>query len=478
MSSILTDRSQRSTDGIAALIPIALPMIISNIFDTVMMFVDRLYLAYVGKEHMAACMNAGLTSGTCTVFFAGVASYVSAMVARSYGARQFSQCPRIVYQGMRFALFSYPLVLLIGLIAINSFTWAGHSNMQIQLEETYFRWMLFGGTLLSLLRTPLASFFSGIGKTSVIMKASFVSMLVNLLFNYLLIYGKFGFPRLEINGAAIGTLLASLVLNIILAIAFQRETRSKEYRSVCPWRFDAAISKTLLKFGIPTGMDYFLSTSAFNLTIAVFHGYGADAAAAVTIVMNWDLLAFFPLQGVQVAITTLVGQNLGAKNIPAATRTAYSGCKLNLLYSLFILLIFLGMPSLLVSIFTPESGGIDYSQVKKLAVPMLRWAGFYLIFDSVYISFSGALRGGGDTLWAMIIGLIFHWSLAINVLLTTYLFKFSLMGSWIVWVLSSVTGGTLIYWRFRTGKWKHIKLSSNENEAEEIDIASQLQTSN
>ncbi|NLZ60672.1 MAG: MATE family efflux transporter [Lentisphaerae bacterium] len=470
MSANFLDRHWRGAGGIAALIPIAIPMILSNIFDTVMMFVDRLYLAYVGKEHMAACMNAGLTSWTCTVFFAGVVSYVSAMVARSYGARQFSQCPRIVYQGLRLALLSYPLVILVGLIAAKSFAWAGHGALQVQLEKTYFWWMLFGGTILTLLRTPLAAFFSGIGKTAVIMKASFVSMLVNLVFNYLLIYGKFGFPRLEISGAAIGTLLASLVLDIILALSFWRHTRGKEYRSLRPWRFDGAVSKALLRFGIPTGLDYFLGTSAFNLAIAVFHGYGADAAAAVTIVMNWDLLAFFPLQGVQVAITTLVSQNLGAKDLKAATRTAYSGCKLNLLYSLFILLAFLTLPSLLVSLFTPESGGIDYSQVTKIAVPMLRWASFYLLFDSVYLSFSGALRGGGDTLWAMIIGLVFHWFLAFNVLVTTYLFKFSLMGSWRAWVLSSVIGGTLIYWRFRSGKWKHIKLSSKEDAALETNL--------
>jgi MATE family multidrug resistance protein len=454
--------------GIAALIPIAVPMILSNIFDTVMMFVDRLYLAYVGKEQMAACMGAGITSWSCMVFFVSVISYASAMVARSYGAGRHAECSPAVWQGIRLGVFSYPLVIAAGFLAVCAFALAGHDPLQVKLETIYFWYMLIGGGLLALIRAPLAAFFSGIGKTKVIMQASFAAMLVNLLFNYLLIFGKFGFPRLEIVGAALGTLLASLVMDGILLVVFLRHCKQPEYRNPTAWKYNAVLTRILLRYGLPTGLDAFLATIAFNLAIVLFHGYGADAAAAVTIVMNWDLIAFFPLMGVQVAVTTLVSQNLGAGNLKAAERSAYSGCKLNVFYSLFIMALFLLLPRLLVSIFTPESEGLDYSLVSQLAVQLLRWAAFYLIFEGVYLAFSGALRGGGDTLWAMLIGLFFHWFLAANVMVTSRLLGLTLLGSWRAWVLSFALGGTMIFWRFKKGHWKKIDFSTHEKSSQEL----------
>lgn len=464
------NRHWQGPGGIAALIPIAVPMILSNIFDTVMMFVDRLYLSHVGKEHMAGCMSSGLTAWSCTVFFVGVISYVSAIVARNYGAGKHTECLPVVWQGLRLGLLSYPLVVAVGFLAVRTFALAGHDPLQVKLETTYFWYMLLGGGILSLLRAPLAAFFSGIGKTKIIMQASFIAMIVNLVFNYLLIFGKFGFPRMGIAGAAVGTLLASLTVTAILFTVFLQYSQKPEYRNPHARKYDPVVTRALLRYGIPAGLDSFLGTTAFNLAIALFHGYGADAAAAVTIVLNWDLISFFPLMGVQVAVTTLVSQNLGAGDIKAAERSAYSGCKLNVFYSLLVMAMFLGIPGFLVSIFTPESGGLDYRMVTQLAVPMLRWAACYLIFDGIYLSFSGALRGGGDTFWALLIGLFFHWFLAANVMVTTQLLDFTLLGSWRAWVLSAALGASLIFWRFRLGYWKKIRFTAHEKAREELPV--------
>lgn len=464
MISKLFGRHFKGPGGISALIPIAIPMIMSNIFDTIMMFVDRLYLSYVGKEHIAACMNGGLTAWTSMVFFVGVISYASALVARSYGAKNYSECPGIIHQALRLGVYAYPLVLLVGFFASKSFKLAGHDPLQTKLELIYFWYMLIGGSIITLIRAPLASFFSGIGKTSMIMKSSFVGMFINLLFNYLLIFGKCGFPKMGITGAAIGTLLANFAMTLILYYVFLKYSRKKEYKKSNARKYDRKTFVALLKYGIPSGIDMFLGTSAFNLVISIFHGYGADAAAAVTIVMNWDLLAFFPLQGVQIAVTTLVSQNLGAGRIKGAEQAAYSGFKLNIFYSLLIMLLFITASPKLVSVFTPDIAGTDYATVTSIAVPLLRWAAFYLIFDGIYLAFSGALRGGGDTFWAMIIGLCFHWFLAANVLFTVYFLKLPLMSSWLAWVLSSILGGSMIFLRFRQGRWKTIKFSDQEKE--------------
>lgn len=455
-------RCWRGPGGIGVLLPVAIPMILSNVFDTLMMFTDRLFLSYVGKEHMAACMNGGLTAWTCMILFVGTVSYVSAMVARHYGAGRLKACPRVVYQGLFLAVLCYPLVLLLGWFVVKSFTLARHDPLQITLETQYFWICLIGGGFLALIRAPLAAFFSGLGRTRVIMAANALALLVNLFFNYALIFGKFGFPRWGIAGAAAGSVLASATMDGVLFACFWHSSRRPEFWSAGAWRPSWAVLVGVLRFGLPNGLESLLGTMAFNAVIIMFHGFGADAAAAITVVLNWDLFSFFPLLGMQIGITTIVGQCLGAGNPAEAERAAYNGFGVCVVYALLVLLCFLTLPRMLVRPFTSVASGIDYTAVIELAVPMMRVAAFYILFDCIYLSFAGALRGGGDTLAAMLIGCVFHAFLAANAFTTVYILQLDLLSCWMAWVFSIMFGGLGIYARFRTRKWQHIALTRDE----------------
>ncbi|MFA6815850.1 MAG: MATE family efflux transporter [Lentisphaeria bacterium] len=449
--------------GIIALLPIAIPMIVSNIFDTLMTVIDRLFMGYVGKEQMAACMGGGLTAWACMTFFVGTVSYVSAMVARSYGANKKKDCILITYQGLYFAILAYPLILLLGFFASMTFVWAGHDPVEIKYELIYFKYMLLG-SFLAVLRMALASFFSGIGKTAVILRVNAVALVVNVGANYILIFGKFGCPAMGIHGAAIGTLLASATVTGLLFMKFLKYSHLKEYfnRNAC--RYQSRIIKLLLRFGVPTGVDNMLATTAFTVAILSFHGFGANAAAALTVVMNWDLCAFLPMLGIQIGVITLVSQCLGKGNKHEAERAAYSGFKIGCCYLFFLISCFLLIPQILIGVFTPANQGIDYGDVIQIAIPMLRSAGFYLFFDSINTVFSGALRGGGDTIIAMVIGVIYRWFLASILLFTIHVLKWPMMNCWYSWIGFSCVGAVAIYLRFQTGHWKHFNILGNDEQ--------------
>jgi len=453
--------------GINALLPIAVPMIVSNIFDTLMTVIDRLFMSYVGKEQMAACMGGGLTAWACMTFFVGTVSYVSAMVARSYGAKKKRDCIRITYQGLYFSAFAYPLILLLGFFASMTFVWAGHDPVEIKYELIYFRYMLIGGSFLAVFRMALASFFSGIGKTSVILRVNAVALVVNVVANYILIFGKFGCPAMGIHGAALGTLLASLTVTVLLFLKFLSYSHFKEYVDRNALRYQPKMIKLLLRFGVPTGVDNMLATTAFTVAILSFHGFGPNVAAALTVVMNWDLCAFLPMLGIQIGVITLVSQCLGKGDKQEAERAAYSGFKIGCCYLFFLISCFLIIPQFLIGVFTPANQGIDYSDVIRIAIPMLRSAGFYLFFDSINIVFSGALRGGGDTIIAMIIGILYRWLLASILLFTIHVLQWPMMYCWYSWGGFSCVGALAIYLRFRTEHWKHFNiLGDDEAKAE------------
>lgn len=441
------------------MLPIAVPMIISQVFDTVMTFVDRLFLAYVGKEEIAACMSGGITAWLCMTLFVGIIGYSSTVVAHHYGAKRYRECPLVVYQGLLLALLSYPLVLLVASVAARIFTSGGHDPVLARLELQYFWYMAYAG-ILSLFRAALASFFSGIGKTKVIMWANSVALVVNVAANYILIYGKLGFPAMGLKGAAIGTVLASAVMTGVIFLAFLREIRREPYSAALrDFRYDWRNLRVLLRFGLPNGIEGLLGMAAFVAVVNSFNSYGANVAAATTIVFSWDLVSFFPLMGIQVGVSTLVGQCMGAKNTAGAEQAAYSGYKLALAYSGLALLAFCSIPQLLVGVFTPDNvPGLDYSAVRVLAVRMLRLAAFYLMFDGIVLTSSGALRGAGDTLWVMLAGTAIHWLNAGLVLLGVHVFKWEPIYAWATFVFSIMIGSFVIYMRFKRGKWKHITM--------------------
>jgi MATE family multidrug resistance protein len=456
-STSLYKRHFAGPGGISALLPIAIPMILSSIFDTAMMFVDRLFLAHVGKLEQAAAMSGGTTSWMAITMFAGIVSYSSTIVAHHYGADQKTECPKVVYQAFRIALLSYPVVLVISWLASHTFSWARHAPEQQSLELTYFWYMAFAG-ICPLIRSAFASFFSGIGKTRIIMVASAIACMVNIIANYVLIFGKFGFPAMGLVGAAIGTVLSSISMAAIIGIEFFRLSRKAPFASPKPYVFNLGGIKRIIRYGFANGLENLLGMVSFVVITVTFHSFGEDIAAATTITFNWDGVAFFPLLGIQIGVSTLVGQNMGAKNPDGAEQAAYSGFKLALLYSGAIVILFCTATKFLVGLFTPDVPGIDYTVVKDIAFKMLRLAAFYIMSDSIYVVAAGALRGAGDTFKVMLISTIFHWINASAICLSVYYFKFSHLTTWAICVVGAAIGGFIILARFKLGHWKELNL--------------------
>ena len=229
MPNSFLKRHLQGPGGILELLPIAFPMFLSSMFDMLMMFVDRLYLSHVGVVHQAATMSGGVTSWMLTSFFVGVVGYSSALIAQYYGANQKPHCVRMVRQAFLLALISYPLSLGAHWLLLKANVFSLHSETEIALETKYYWYMGFG-SLLSLLRFTFASFFTGIGKTRVILLANTVALAVNVVANWVLIFGHWGCPALELDGAAMGTLLASLSMVSVLAFQFFRRKREPQFQ--------------------------------------------------------------------------------------------------------------------------------------------------------------------------------------------------------------------------------------------------------
>ena len=438
---------------------VALPMLLSMSFDTLMTFIDRLFLSKLGPAEMNAALGAGAVQLALTMFFTGMISYTTAMVAQRLGGKRRWDCARAFMQALYVSLMCVPLLYLTIPLGHVAFGMEHLPADQLQYQKTYFNILMFGG-VINLVRNVAPCFFSGIGETKIVMKAAFVGMLVNVACNFVLIYGMGPIPALGVAGAAYGTLIGNLVSTVILFAKFFGKSCHRRFRTRYAFAFSWPLTQELLKKGIPSGVEMFLNMSAFQLLILMFHALGPESATASSVMFNWDMVAYVPLMGLEVASTSLVGRYVGAKDGAAASRSTYSGLKLGWGYSLLMGIFFIFLPGMLTDIFKPDVAEASaeaiaiFESARPMSIFMLRIATFYIFVEVLLVIYAGALRGAGDTLWVMFACAIMNRCVAGSLYLVAYVFGLPAHLAWIAVVAVYSTAPVLFWLRWKNGKWR------------------------
>jgi MATE family multidrug resistance protein len=457
MSEILLKNREHTPGGIREMLAIALPMIISYAADTVMTFTDRMFLSRLGPEVMNAAMGGGLTAFMMSTFFLGLIGYSTALVAQYLGANRKNTCPTVTTQALLVVLIAYPVILLMKPLGIKLFEIMHVSAGQMEYQIVYFNILIYG-TIIGLIRAVFSSYFSGIGRTRVVMVAGILSMIVNVGVNYVLIFGKLGLPALGIRGAAYGTIIGGVSGLIVLIVAYFGKKNREEFHVMKSFRYYGQIMKKLLKFGYPPGLEFILNLFAFNLMILIFHSMGDATATATTIMFNWDNVSYIPLVGIEIAVTSLVGRYMGAQKVGIASKAALSAFKTGLMYSSVILVLFIFFPEQLVQVFKPAVASPVFEQAVPTAVFMLRVAALYVLIEAAISTCVGVLRGAGDTRWSMIASVTLHYIMVGGLYLVIKVLHMSAQTGWLVVVFVFMMFSVVFYLRYRGGKWKEIKM--------------------
>jgi MATE family multidrug resistance protein len=447
----------RNPGGIRELLIIALPMIISTACDGVMTFTDRLFLARVASEQMNAAMGGGVALQMLMFFFLGLTGYSTALVAQYLGAGEKHNSTKAAFQAILVTLAAWPVVVLAKPLAIEFFYFMELPQSQIPFQVQYLD-ILIWGAIFSMLRYTLGCYYTGIGKTKIVMTATLVAMFVNIMLDYILIFGKFGFPAMEIKGAAIATISGSFCAVVILGAAYLGPVNRSVFAVLKSFRFDLTIMKRLIYYGSPAGFEMFLNFLAFSFMIALFQSEGDVVATATTIMFNWDLVSFIPLLGIEIAVTSLVGRYMGAGKPDIAYKSALSAIKTGMFYSVVILALFVFVPEWLVHVFRPEIPGAVFNEAVPIAVSMIKIAALYVLAEAVMVALVGTLRGAGDTYFTMMASVAAHWSFVPLLYLGLKVFNLSVALSWFLLVVFFLLFCMVLVFRFRQGKWKTIRV--------------------
>lgn len=450
--------------GYREVLVVAVPLILSTATWSVQHFVDRMFLTWYSPEAIAAAMPAGMLNFSMVSIFMGTAGYVTTFVAQYYGAGRFYRIGPALWQGVYISLFGG--ILMLGAIPFAGpvFELVGHSPLVRQDEVAYFQILCAGGGAYAA-SYALSGFFSGRGKTWPVLWVNAATTGVNLILDYGLIFGHWGFPELGIRGAGIATVAAGLFSVVTFFALLSIDDNNKTYHTLKGWRLEKDLFVRLLRFGFPSGVQFFLEMAGFTAFVLVVGRLGIASLAATNIAFNINTLAFMPMIGCGIAVSVLVGQYLGADNPERAQSAAYSGFHLTLVYMLSIAAAYVLVPDIFVAPFALRADPVGFSEIYGYSVILLRFVAVYSIFDTMNIIFCSAIKGAGDTRYVMLMTVFLSLFVFIApVYLTVVVFEWGLMVAWVFATAYIILLGLFFYLRFLGGKWKTMRVIERKGE--------------
>ncbi len=423
-------------NGYRHVLSISLPLVASMGTITLMQFTDRIFLAKYSVDAISAALPAGIASFTFISFFMGVANYTNTFVAQYTGAQIPERVGAALWQGIYFALMASVFLASLYFIAVPLFDLIGHSFHIRRLEVSYFNILTLGAGLV-VINSALACFYTGRGLTWTVMLVNLSGAVVNIPLDYCLINGIGPFPELGIVGAGIATVTASAVIGTILVLLiFSRTNRTK----FCTWKnraFDRDLFSRLMRFGLPSGTQFFLEIFGFTFFIQMVGRIGDLELAVSNIVLSIENLSFLPMVGFHIGTATLVGQAIGRGRPEDGVFATTNSLHITLVYMVFIAVTFIFFPEPLLYLF---KGGhhseAQFKQIIDLGSILMRFVAVFCFFDALNLVFSGAIKGAGDTRFIMwTIAVISFSVMIVPVYIAIEFFNIGIFTAWILLTL-------------------------------------------
>ena len=444
----------KTEGGYRDVLNLAIPLIISTGTVSVLHFIDRMFLAWYSAEAIAASMPASMASQSVMSFFIGITGYISVFVAQYYGAARYKQVGPVIWQGLYISLAGGIILLCLIPFSETIFSFFGHEPGIQQEEILYFKVLCFSG-FPAIASSAISGYFSGRGKPWPVMWINCISTVVNLVLDYILIFGKWGFPEMGIKGAGIATVIASTVSLCIFLFIIFTGSQNQVFHTLKGWRPDINLIKRILRYSMPAGTQFFLEMTSFTVFLLILGRLGTISLVATNIAFNINSLAFMPMIGCGNAVSVLVGQFLGKGRPDLAEKSSYSGFHITFLYMLTISIAYVVIPGLFIAPFAAKADPEIFAEISSLSVILLRFVAVYSIFDTMSIIFSSAVKGAGDTKFVMYMSVTIVWVIMV---VPTYIFvvllDYGIMTCWIFATLCVITLGIGFLLRFLNGKWK------------------------
>ena len=450
-----------SKENFRATIAMAWPAVIESFFVAFAGLVDSLMVSRMGSYAVAAV---GLTTQPkfmgLAMFFAINVS-ISALVARRYGEKQRNGANSVFLTAMVFVVAAAVILSLIFVLTADPIIrFCGSSDSDANELATheaavvYFR-IVMGGMLFNCVQMAINSAQRGAGNTKITMRTNVTSNVINIILNYLLIEGHLGFPAWGIHGAAIATVLGTVVACIMSIISISNTSTFISIPYIISEKIKASWEgfKSLVRIGYGIFFEQVLMRIGFMATAVMAAKQGMDAMAAHQVGMNLMGLTFSFGDGLQAAAVALIGRSLG-EGKPELAKEYGKTCKaIGIMIATVLILLYFFGARWLMSMFFEEEHIID------IGVSIMRVILFVVLFQIIQVIYMGCLRGAGDTLYTA-----FAATMSVTVIRTLvswlggFVLGFGIVGIWLGVLADQMSRFFFASVRYKMGKWVKIKI--------------------
>ena len=419
------------------------PIIIGQIGVTLMGFIDTVMVGRFSTTALAASAVANAIFFILTVLGLGTVSIMTPLVATSHSKGDKENCGAILSAGVRVAIFTGAVFIGIAYLLVEFFYIFDQPKEVVPLATEYLIIITYSAVPMLLFRA-FKHFAEGLSETKPAMYVTYASVAINFFLNWILIYGKLGFPALGLVGAGYATLLTRTIMAVGLCVYIFRDVRFKPFLAGFSWlkNVKAQINEILTK-GLPAGLQMFFEVSAFAGTAVMMGWLGKIPQAAHQIAINLASITYMAATGFSIAGSIRVGNAYGEGNPKQIFRAGTSALILGFAFMFICCLAFIIFNYPLVRLY---NGNLEVIQI---ATTLVIIAGFFQLSDGVQVVSLGALRGIGDVNIPTYITLFAYWVVAVPIgYLLCFFFEWGAQGMWIGLLLGLTFSAILLTLRF------------------------------
>lgn len=434
---------------------VAWPSVLESFFISLAAMIDTMMVGNLGPYAIAAV---GLTTQPKLIgfiIFVAINVSLSALVARRRGEEDKKGANEIFVTAF---ILAFVLVILVSIIAVSladPLMKMSGSNHETHIHSVeYFR-IIMGGMIFNVVAMTINAAQRGSGNTKIAFVTNLVSSIVNIIFNYLLIEGNFGFPALGVRGAAIATVFGSFIamLMAIRSLFNPLSLVDIKYILASKIKLSLASFKSIFELSFNIFFENLAMRIGFLITAVTAAKLGTQSFAVHNAGMNILSLGFSFADGMQVAAVALAGRALGADNREEAITYGHVCQRIGFMISVIF--------SLVMFLFGKNIMGLYFKDPEIIAegVIITRFMMVIVLLQISQIIYGGCLRSGGDVRYTLVAGIIAVTIIRSSVtLVTVNIFNLGLYGIWIGILSDQISRFTLLRHRFKQGKWTEIKI--------------------
>lgn len=432
---------------------LALPAVAENFLMSLVSMVDMIMVSRIGAAATAAVGITNQPVFFATAIFQALNVGTTALVARFFGAQDHKQANEAARQTLVIiTILSFVVSILLNLLTVPILTW-----MNAEEDTMFYAVNYFKLTTISLIFNQIMMGVNaqvrGSGDTRTPMYNNMMVNVLNVILDVTLINGFLFIPRLEVTGAGIASVISRFV-GMCMALRVVLDGKHNIHISLKErFRFNWDLAKRMTQVGIPSAIEQFVMRGGNLIFATTVTGLGTVTYAAHVVAMNINSLSMAPGMGFGMAATALVGQSLGAKRPDWAEACGWQTQKMSMTMAIPMTMLFLFAGTFIARFYSNDP------EVINQAGAVLKIVAFTQIPQMSQVVLAGGLRGAGDTKWPLISTTIGIWGFRVVLAkILVDMLGYGLMGAWIALAVDQLVRSAVILWRYRTGKWKTIKV--------------------